>query len=405
MGHVVGVKFRKQGQIYYFDARPYVVQKDESVIVKTEEGIGLGRVVDLRTTPPAGVLEKNLKPIFRLATEDDLRDQKENLTLADEAFTSCRDCIVTHNLEMKLVDVEVYFDRSKMVFYFTAPGRIDFRELVKDLVRAYRTRIELRQIGVRHETQMLGAVGNCGQVCCCRRFLRKFEPVTIKMAKDQNLFLNPAKISGVCGRLLCCLAYEKDTYADFQKRIPKMGKKFQTSLGAMRTLRSNLFRDSIVVITEDNEEREVSLDEWQEIVSGKRIERSVNIPVKPYAAKGPASVVAQEADGCQPAPVNQRRDRNPQVPGEKAKNPVRPPRSKDSRPEDSRSRDARKQKKSPPTTAPSAEKKKNDTGMPESIDSPGSKDGTAQKPGSKRRKPVRKRRPRKKTAPQKTSSS
>jgi len=399
MGHVVGVKFREQGQVYYFDARPYVVGKDESVIVKTEEGVGLGRVVDVRATPPTGVSEKNLKPIFRLATEDDLRDQKENLALADEAFTSCRDCIVTHKLEMKLVDVEVYFDRSKMVFYFTAPGRIDFRELVKDLVRAYRTRIELRQIGVRHETQMLGAVGNCGQVCCCRRFLRKFEPVTIKMAKDQNLFLNPAKISGVCGRLLCCLAYEKDTYADFQKRIPKMGKKFQTSLGAMRTLRSNLFRDSIVVITEDNEEREVSLDEWQEIVSGKRSERSMNPPDKTYS-KSSRPVVVQKADGS--SSTTQKREKTSQ--GKKSKAPAKSPRGKDPRSREARFKDGGKRKKPSSSAGPAADRKKTEGAPATTADDPGKKDPAGQKAEGKRRKPARKRRPRKKSVPKKTSS-
>ncbi len=290
MGHVVGIKFRDQGQVIYHDARPYVVTTGDLVLVKTEEGLRLGHVVDQRSTPPGGQAKDTLHPVFRLATSEDRREHEENIRLARKAFDHCRDCIASHGLEMKLVDVEVYFDRSKMIFYFTAPGRIDFRELVKDLVRAYRTRIELRQIGVRHETQMLGAVGNCGRVCCCRQFLRSFEPVTIKMAKDQNLFLNPAKISGVCGRLLCCLAYEKDTYTDFQKRVPKMGKKFTTSLGSVKTLRSNMFRDSVIVLTEDRQEREVSLDEWHEILSSKPQGRPTSPPGKPlYEARRPVS--------------------------------------------------------------------------------------------------------------------
>jgi len=149
------------------------------------------------------------------------------------------------------------------VFYFTAPTRIDFRELVKDLVREYHTRIELRQIGVRHETQMLGAVGSCGMVCCCRRFLRKFVPVTIKMAKEQNLFLNPSKISGICGRLLCCLSYEQENYDIFHSSCPRLGKRYQTNKGPMKVLRANMFRNSVALLTDTNEELELTLDEWQ----------------------------------------------------------------------------------------------------------------------------------------------
>ena len=183
--------------------------------------------------------------------------------MAREAQEFCRQCIRDRNLDMKLVDVEVFFDRSKLIFYFTAPSRIDFRDLVKDLVREYRARIELRQIGVRHETQMVGAVGNCGMVCCCRRYLRKFAPVTIRMAKEQNLFLNPAKISGICGRLLCCLSYEQDNYDHFHRMCPRLGKKYQTDKGPMKVLRANMFRNSLSVLTENNEEVELSLDDWQ----------------------------------------------------------------------------------------------------------------------------------------------
>jgi cell fate regulator YaaT (PSP1 superfamily) len=189
----------------------------------------------------------------------------QNRALAREAGCFCRRGITDRELDMKLVDVEVFFDRSKLVFYFTASSRIDFRDLVKELVRKYRTRIELRQIGVRHETQMMGAVGNCGMVCCCRRYLRQFEPVTIRMAKEQNLFLNPVKISGICGRLLCCLAYEQDNYDNFHKICPRLGKKYQTSRGGMKTLRANMFRNSLAVLTENGEELELSLEEWHDI--------------------------------------------------------------------------------------------------------------------------------------------
>ncbi len=267
MTQVIGVKFRDQGQVYYFQSSPFVVEKGDSVIVKTEEGLGLARVVLVRDTIPDGFRQEQLKPIFRLANGDDLQSQNENHDLIMEAFAYCRECIKERELDMKLVDVEIYFDRSKIIFYFTAPGRVDFRDLVKDLVKIYKTRIELRQIGVRHETQMVGGIGNCGQVCCCRRFMRHFEPVTIKMAKDQNLFLNPAKISGICGRLLCCLNFEQDNYARFQKKVPKLGKRFKTDHGYMRVIRANLFRDSLTVLNEDGVEKEIPLPEWHEMIS------------------------------------------------------------------------------------------------------------------------------------------
>jgi len=263
MSHILGVKFRDSGQVYYFASGAFVVQVGGHVIVDTEQGYGLGRVVQLKTELPADVPLDELKPIYRLATPEDIEKNAENDALAAEAFAHCRGCIRDRNLEMKLVDVEVFFDRSKIVFYFTAPNRIDFRELVKDLVKSYRTRIELRQIGVRHETQMVGAIGNCGQVCCCRRFLRKFAPVTIKMAKEQNLFLNPAKISGMCGRLLCCLSYEQENYETFHRQCPRIGKKFNTPHGPVKVIRANMFRRSLFVFTDAGEEKEITLDEWK----------------------------------------------------------------------------------------------------------------------------------------------
>lgn len=266
MAQYVGVSFRRQGQIYYFLATPFVLSLHDMVLVKTEEGIGFGEVVALRDSLPEGLDLESIKPIYRPATAEDVAIGRENDELAKDARKYCQKSMARMNLDMKLVDVEIYFDKSKMIFYFTAPGRVDFRELVKDLVRNYRTRIELRQIGVRHETQMIGALGNCGQMCCCRRYLRRFEPVTIKMAKDQNLFLNPAKISGVCGRLLCCLAYEKENYADFQRRAPKLGRRYMTTQGPMKTLRANMFRDSVSVLNEVGDELDFSLSDWAAMV-------------------------------------------------------------------------------------------------------------------------------------------
>ena len=202
---------------------------------------------------------------IRLAHEDEILKATEQEELAVQAFEFCKACIKEHGLEMKLVDVEVLLDRSKMIFYFTAPTRIDFRELVKDLVREYRTRIELRQIGVRHETQMLGALGNCGMVICCRRYLKNFAPVTIRMAKEQNLFLNPAKISGICGRLLCCLSYEQDNYDNFHAQAPKIGKRYTTDLGMLKVVRTNMFKNIAVVVNEQGQEQEIDVDEWKNL--------------------------------------------------------------------------------------------------------------------------------------------
>ncbi|MBF0481364.1 MAG: hypothetical protein HQK81_10675 [Desulfovibrionaceae bacterium] len=268
MSHVLGLKFRTHGSVYYFISGPFVVALGDHVLVKTEQGMGMAEVTQVREDAPPGLSEADLKPIYRLANEEDLAQHKENQEQGRDAYRLCRACIQERHLDMRLVDVEVFHDRGKIVFYFTAPGRIDFRELVKDLVKAYHTRIELRQIGVRHETQMIGALGNCGQVCCCKRFMRKFNPVTIKMAKDQNLFLNPAKISGICGRLLCCLGFEQHNYEEFQSRCPKIGKRFLTAQGPVRVLRTNLFRETVSIQIESGEEKEMSVEEWNTLRAG-----------------------------------------------------------------------------------------------------------------------------------------
>ncbi len=235
----------------------------DSVLVETEYGLGLARVVSTHGLLPDDIPVESVRDIVRKAGDEDLIIAEENRHLADIAYRFCNGRIQERGLDMKLVHVGCLFDRSKLIFYFTAPTRIDFRELVKDLVREYHMRIELRQIGVRHETQMLGTMGNCGMVCCCHRFLHKFVPVTIKMAKEQNLFLNPSKISGSCGRLLCCLSYEQENYDFFHNSCPKIGKRYQTDKGSMKVLRTNMFRNSIALLTEANEEIELVLEEWQ----------------------------------------------------------------------------------------------------------------------------------------------
>jgi cell fate regulator YaaT (PSP1 superfamily) len=328
MAQYVGVSFRRQGQIYFFLATPFVLSLHDKVLVKTEEGIGFGEIVALRDTLPEGIDPETVKPIYRPATAEDVEIGRENDELARDARKYCQKSMARMKLDMKLVDVEIYFDKSKMIFYFTAPGRVDFRELVKDLVRNYRTRIELRQIGVRHETQMIGALGNCGQMCCCRRYLRRFEPVTIKMAKDQNLFLNPAKISGVCGRLLCCLAYEKENYADFQRRAPKLGRRYMTTQGPMKTLRANMFRDSVSVLNETGDEVDYSLADWAAMVlpdqqrAAARDDASEDVPAELAALMDPEVRGKPSRPERRPNPPR-REPRPPRTPGARSERPER----------------------------------------------------------------------------------
>ncbi len=204
----------------------------------------------------------NLAPIKRVAGPRDLERAEQNEAFALKAGKYCTQCAAEHRLDMKLVHTEVSLDSGKLIFFFTAAGRIDFRELVKALARNFHARIELRQIGVRHETQLVGAIGNCGMVCCCRRYMRRFAPVTIKMAKEQGLFLNPVKISGTCGRLLCCLSFEQHNYEEFHGRCPKLGKKYETTRGIFKVLRASLFRNSLTLLPEMGDELEVTLEEW-----------------------------------------------------------------------------------------------------------------------------------------------
>ncbi len=259
-----GVRFRSAGQVYFFTNTGLIVRPGTKVIVELEQGLALGEIVSLleQKGAPAEALPGT---VTGLATAQDIAADAENHILRSEASAFCKTCIRQRNLDMKLVDVEVLHDRSKIIFFFTAPARIDFRELVKDLVRMYRTRIELRQIGVRHETQMVGGLGNCGMVCCCHRYLRKFAPVTIKMAKEQNLFLNPAKLSGMCGRLLCCLSFEQSNYEEFNGRCPKLGKKYVTARGNIKVLRANMFSQSIIGVTDAGDEVEFTLEEWESL--------------------------------------------------------------------------------------------------------------------------------------------
>jgi cell fate regulator YaaT (PSP1 superfamily) len=259
---VIGVRFKKAGKIYYFDPSGLDINKDDFVIVETVRGIEYGKVVTNSKKVEENDVVLPLKRVIRLADEKDKLTVEENRKEASEAYHLCVKKIVEHELDMKLVDVEYTFDRNKIIFYFTADGRIDFRELVKDLASVFRTRIELRQIGVRDEAKMLGGIGPCGRMLCCSTFLGDFEPVSIKMAKDQNLSLNPAKISGLCGRLMCCLKYENDEYEAAKRELPDVGKKIKTSYGKGTVVGLNML-ERIIQVSLENQDQvvEFTLDE------------------------------------------------------------------------------------------------------------------------------------------------
>ncbi|WP_147805127.1 PSP1 domain-containing protein [Alkalicoccus halolimnae] len=262
MHQVIGVRFKKTGKIYYFSPGDFQIEKDDYVVVETARGIEFGKaVIGMKEVDEQDVVLP-LKKVLRPATDKDKLSVKENKKEAQRAFDVCQEKITEHNLDMKLVDVEYTFDRNKVLFYFTADGRIDFRTLVKDLASVFRTRIELRQIGVRDEAKMLGGIGPCGRMLCCSTFLGDFEPVSIKMAKDQNLSLNPTKISGLCGRLMCCLKYENDMYETAKKEMPDLYKKLETSYGKGKVTGLNMLERLVQVeIYESGQVIEFTLDE------------------------------------------------------------------------------------------------------------------------------------------------
>lgn len=252
MAEVIGVRFKEVGKVYYFDPDGQTLKKGDRVIVETVRGIECGEVaMDNREIDDEEII-KPLKKLIRIATENDLEKVKENKIKEKNAFGICQQKIANHGLEMKLVDVEYTFDGGKVLFYFTADGRVDFRELVKDLAGVFKTRIELRQIGVRDESKMLGGLGICGRPFCCSSFLGEFQPVSIKMAKEQGLSLNPTKISGACGRLMCCLKYEQNAYEYLLKITPKPGAIVETAEGAGTVVDFSLLTGRLKVQLHDN---------------------------------------------------------------------------------------------------------------------------------------------------------
>ena len=257
MVKVIGVRFRQAGKIYNFDPLDFKIEVGNHVIVETARGIEYGKVVQ-------SVQEKNeedvimpLKPVIRVATEEDDKIAKQNKDKEKKAFFICKEKIKKHGLEMKLIDTEYTFDNNKVLFYFTADGRIDFRELVKDLASVFKTRIELRQVGVRDETKMLGGIGICGRPLCCSTYLSEFIPVSITMAKEQNLSLNPTKISGICGILMCCLKNEQEAYEYLNSNLPNVGETVKTFDGLKGEVKSvNVLRQKVKIVIEQNDERE-----------------------------------------------------------------------------------------------------------------------------------------------------
>lgn len=260
MVRVVGVKLY-DAKIYEFDAADMECKAGDRVLVETEKGRFLGVVAIEPGERETRSSVRNLRPVLRKATDEDVKQEEKNLQMGREALDFCLQRIRARGLPMKLVRVEFLFDRSKAIFYFTSEKRVDFRELVKDLASKYRTRIEMRQIGVRDEAKMVGGTGSCGRELCCCRFLNTFDLVSVRMAKEQNLALNPEKISGVCGRLMCCLAFEHETYSHLRKDFPKLGKRIKTKFGQGKVIRQNILGQTVTIQLENGAEMTLNVSD------------------------------------------------------------------------------------------------------------------------------------------------
>ncbi len=261
MENTILVRLRDSGQTFFYNAVNLNVKEGDYVIVEHDRGLDYGQIVSPKDASPGDKSKEPLKKVVRVAKESDLKQIEENRAKSKEAFNNCLRKIEEHKLDMKLVRAEYSFDRTKIVFYFTASGRVDFRELVKDLAKIFRARIELRQIGVRDEARLFGGYGSCGRELCCKKFLKDFEPVTIKMAKEEGLSLNPPKISGLCGRLMCCLSYEYETYKLLSKGLPREGEHLNTAQGKGKVISINVFKRLVTVQLEEGGFLEVSYKE------------------------------------------------------------------------------------------------------------------------------------------------
>ena len=261
MNKIVGIRFKPAGKVYDFDCGAFVLNEGDHVIVETEQGLGLGTVIVPPKTSEVRSSKKPLKKVYRVANENDFRQREKNLADEKSAHEYCLKCIQELGLKMNLFTVEKSFDGSKFTFFFTAEGRVDFRQLVKKLVKQLGSRIEMRQVGIRNQAKMCGGIGRCGRELCCSSFLDKFEPVSIRMAKDQSLSLNPTKISGQCGRLMCCLTYENETYQRLKRELPKIGKTVITASGKAKVKRHNALSNRLTVRLDDGLEMEIGIDQ------------------------------------------------------------------------------------------------------------------------------------------------
>ncbi|MEW6670525.1 MAG: stage 0 sporulation family protein [Thermodesulfobacteriota bacterium] len=259
MKKVVGIRFKPAGKVYDFDCGAFVLKRGDHVIVETEQGLGFGTVIVSPVSREEGEFNRPLKKVFRLANENDFRQVEKNLETEKRAHEFCARSIKEFNLQMNLFSVESTFDGSKLTFFFTSEGRVDFRQLVKKLVKEFDARVEMRQVGIRNQAKMCGGIGRCGRKICCSTFIEKFDPVSIRMAKEQNLSLNPTKISGQCGRLMCCLTFEYDTYLALKEKFPKTNKSVTTKSTKGKVLRHNVICNRLTIRDEEGQEVEIGL--------------------------------------------------------------------------------------------------------------------------------------------------
>ena len=327
MAMVIRVRFKRAAKLYDFDPNGLELHNGMSVVTETARGVELGECMSGVMDVPDERLVLPLKPILRIATEQDLAMQKRNEQAEKEAFDIAIDRIAEHKLEMKLVDVEYAFDRSKIIFYFTANGRVDFRMLVKSLASIFKTRIELRQIGVRDEAKMLGGIGPCGRPICCRTFLSDFTPVSIKMAKEQNLSLNPTKISGLCDRLMCCLKYEQDHYEQTRKRMPRVGREIITPDGSGVINAINVLEETVrvrIAVGDSFELREYKIDDCQRPGQDERKPRPEEDATAEDAQQAAENAEGGAAETAEPNPLKKQEQRPPR--GERPERAPRPER-------------------------------------------------------------------------------
>ena len=327
MAMVIRVRFKRAAKLYDFDPNGLDLHNGMSVVTETARGVELGECMSGIMDMPDERLVLPLKPIIRIATEQDLATQKRNEQAEKEAFDIAIDRIAEHKLEMKLVDVEYAFDRSKIIFYFTANGRVDFRMLVKSLASIFKTRIELRQIGVRDEAKMLGGIGPCGRPICCRTFLSDFTPVSIKMAKEQNLSLNPTKISGLCDRLMCCLKYEQDHYEQTRKRMPRVGREIITPDGSGVINAINVLEETVrvrIAVGDSFELREYKIDDCQRPGQDERKPRPEEDATAEDAQQAAENAEDGAAETAEPNPLKKQEQRPPR--GERPERAPRPER-------------------------------------------------------------------------------